>query len=94
MVCGEKHKLVAILRRCQALINEMNHFVTNLQNYLMFEVLDYSRVDFLDEMEESRDLDELIVAHERYLNAIVENSLLGNDLIIYIKRCFYCWISF
>ena len=72
----------------------MNHFVTNLQNYHMFEVLDYSRVDFLDEMEESRDLDELIVAHERYLNVIVENSLLGNDLIIYIKHYFYCLISF
>ena len=34
-------------------------------------------MDFLDEMEEAKDLDELIVSHERYLNAIVENSLLG-----------------
>ena len=32
---------------------------------------------FLDEMEESRDLDELIVGHERYLNAFVEKSLPG-----------------
>ena len=31
----------------------------------------------VDEMEESRDLDELIVAHERYLNAFVEKSFLG-----------------
>ena len=38
----------------------------------MFEVLDYSWVEFLDEMEEARDLDELTVAYERYLNAIVE----------------------
>ena len=43
----------------------------------MFEVLEYSLVEFLDEMEESRDLDELIVAQERYLNAFVEKSLLG-----------------
>ena len=42
----------------------MNQFVTNLQYYIMFEVLEYSRVDFLDEMEEERDLDELIVSHE------------------------------
>ena len=34
-------------------------------------------MDFLDEMEEERDLDELIVSHERYLNVIVEKSLLG-----------------
>ena len=66
-----KQQLIAILR------NEMNHFVTNLQYYIMFKALEYSWVDFLDEMEEERDLDELIVSHERYLNAIVENSLLG-----------------
>lgn len=75
---GGKQQLVAILRRCQTLRNEMNHFVTNLQYYIMFEVLEYSWVDFSDEMEEARDLDELIVAHERYLNAIVEKSLLGD----------------
>ena len=55
----------------------MNHFVTNPQYYIMFKVLEYSWVEFLDEMEEERDLDELIVAHERYLNAIVERSLMG-----------------
>ena len=74
---GGKQKLVAILRRCQTLRNEMNHFVTNLQYYIMFEVLEYSWVDFLDEMEQARDLVELIVCHERYLNVIVEKSLLG-----------------
>ena len=43
----------------------------------MCEFLKYSWVDFLDEMEEARDLGELIVAHERYLNVIVERSLMG-----------------
>eukprot|EP01018_Ginkgo_biloba_P005129 Gb_19455 [translate_table: standard] len=74
---GGKLQLVAVLRRCQTLRNEMNHFVTNLQYYIMFEVLEYSWADFLDEMEEARDLDELIAAHEKYLNSIVEKSLLG-----------------
>ena len=77
---GGKQKLVAILRRCQTLRNEMNLFFTNLQYYLMFKVLAYSCVEFLDEMEEARDLDELIVSHERYLRATVEKSLLGNNL--------------
>ena len=46
-------------------------------------------------MEEARDLDELIVSHERYLNAIVEKSLLGNDLIIYKKNIvFIVWSHF
>ena len=60
----------------------------------MFKVLAYSWVEFLDEMEEARDLDELIVSHERYLIAIVEKSLMGNDLIIYIKHYFHYLISF
>lgn len=85
---GGKQQLVAILRRCQTLRNEMNHFVTNLQYYIMFEVLEYSWVDFLDEMEEARDLDELIVAHERYLNAIVEKSLLGERSHLLYKTLF------
>ena len=43
----------------------------------MFKVLENSWVEFLDEMEEVRDLDELIVSRERYLNEIVEKSLMG-----------------
>ena len=60
----------------------------------MCEVLEYSWVDFLDEMEEARDLGELTVAQERYLNVIVQKLLLWNDLIIYLKHCFHCLISF
>ena len=89
-----KQQFVAILRWCQTLRNKMNHFFTNLQYYLMFKVFAYSWVEFLDEMEEARDLDELIVSHERYLTANVEKSLMGNDLIIYLKHCFHCLISF
>ena len=74
---GGKQQLVAMLRLCQTLRNEMNHFVANMQYYIMFKVLEYSWVEFLDEMEEERDLDELPVAHERYLNAIVERPLMG-----------------
>ena len=60
----------------------------------MFKVLAYSWVEFLDEMEEVRDLDELIVSRERYINAIVGKSLPRSDLIIYIKQCFHYLISF
>ncbi|XP_058078357.1 gamma-tubulin complex component 3 [Magnolia sinica] len=69
--------LVSVSRRCQVLWNEMNHFVTNLQYYIMFEVLEVSWSYFVDEMEVAKDLDDLLVAHEKYLNSIVEKSLLG-----------------
>ncbi|EXC30855.1 Gamma-tubulin complex component 3-like protein [Morus notabilis] len=72
-----KLQLVSTLRRCQVLWDEMNHFVTNLQYYIMFEVLEFSWSNLSNEMEVAKDLDDLLAAHERYLNSIVEKSLLG-----------------
>lgn len=74
---GDRSQLAAVLRRCQTLRNEMNHFVTNLQYYIMFEVLECSWSDFLQGMDSACDLDELIAAHEKYLDSIIEKSLLG-----------------
>lgn len=72
-----KIQLLSTLRRCQVLWDEMNHFVTNLQYYIMFEVLEVSWSNFSNEMEVARDLDDLLVAHEKYLYSIFEKSLLG-----------------
>ncbi|KAF7804161.1 gamma-tubulin complex component 3 [Senna tora] len=72
-----KLQLVSTLRRCQVLWVEMNHFVSNLQYYIMFEVLEVSWSNFLNEMEIAKDLDDLLAAHEKYLHSIVEKSLLG-----------------
>lgn len=74
---GVKLHLLSALRRCQVLWNEMNHFVTNLQYYIMFEVLEVSWSNFSDEMEVAKDLDDLLAAHEKYLHSIFEKSLLG-----------------
>ncbi len=69
--------LAAELRRCHTLRAEMAHFVTNLQYYIMFEVLEHSWQQFMEEMTLAKDLDGLIDAHERYLEAIVSKALLG-----------------
>ncbi|KAL0908363.1 hypothetical protein M5K25_022853 [Dendrobium thyrsiflorum] len=74
---GVKLQFVSVLRRCQVLWNEMNHFVTNFQYYIMFEVLEISWVHFSEGMDSSKDLDDLLAAHDKYLNSIVEKSLLG-----------------
>lgn len=85
---GERSHIVAVLRRCQTLRNEMNHFVTNLQYYIMFEVLEYSWANFLEEMEDAQDLDDLIAAHEKYLRSIVEKALLGERSKLLCKTLF------
>ncbi|GLT88329.1 hypothetical protein SLE2022_063600 [Rubroshorea leprosula] len=43
----------------------------------MFEVLEVSWLDFSNEVEIAKDLDDLLVAHYEYLHSIVEKSLLG-----------------
>ncbi|KAF2289514.1 hypothetical protein GH714_036776 [Hevea brasiliensis] len=68
--------LLSTLRRCQVLWNEMNHFVTNLQFYIMSEVLEESWSNFSNEMEVATDLDDPLAAPEQYLHSIVEKSLL------------------
>lgn len=72
-----KMQLLLTLRRCQVLWDEMNHFVSNLQYYIMFEVLEVSWSNFSNEMEAAKDLDDLLAAHEKYLHSIVEKALLG-----------------
>ncbi|KAI3841750.1 hypothetical protein MKW92_000766 [Papaver armeniacum] len=64
--CPVKSQFDSTLRRCQVIWDEMNHFVSNLQYYIMFEVL-----------EAGEDLDDLLAAHEKYLRSIVGKSLLG-----------------
>ncbi|KZV37926.1 gamma-tubulin complex component 3 [Dorcoceras hygrometricum] len=70
-------QLILTSRKCQVLWDEMNHFVTNLQYYIMFEVLEVSWSNFSKEMEVAKDLDDLLGAHEKYLHSIIEKSLLG-----------------
>jgi len=69
--------LAQALRRCHLLRAEMAHFVANLQYYIMFEVLEESWAAFTAEMAGAANLDGLIEAHERYLEAIVSKALLG-----------------
>ncbi|XP_062199147.1 gamma-tubulin complex component 3-like [Phragmites australis] len=70
-------QFVSVLRKCEVLFNEMNHFVTNFQYYIMFEVLEVSWARFSDEMDAAKDLDDLLMAHDKYLSSILEKSLLG-----------------
>jgi len=67
------------LRRRMSLRSEMSHFITNLQYYFVFEVLEGSRDIFMDRARKSRDLDELIDAHETYLQTAVRKSLLDKE---------------
>jgi hypothetical protein len=54
----------------------MMHFVTNFKSYLMFEVLEGGWTDLAQTIKEAQTLDEIVQAHDRYLNGICRKSLL------------------
>lgn len=56
------------------------HFITNLQSYLMFEVLESGWKRLCSRLRSAKSLDEVIVAHNDYLDEIVAKCLLSHDL--------------
>jgi len=59
--------------------NEMIHFVYNLQYYMMFEVMETSWRDFELAMDKAENLDDLIAAHQQYIDAIMERALMAKS---------------
>ena len=67
-----------LLRRISSTRQTMLHFISNLQNYLMFEVLEGGWEGLERSVEKAKSLDDVIIAHNSYLSEIVEKSLLGD----------------
>ena len=57
----------------------MLHVTSNIQNYIMFEVLEGSWNSLSDELEVSESLDDIIAAHDSYLDNILKLAMLGED---------------
>ncbi|KAK3048096.1 hypothetical protein LTS18_013016, partial [Coniosporium uncinatum] len=65
------------LARCA--VAEMIHFVNQLQYYILFEVIESSWSALQTEMRRpDATLDDLITAHQRYLQSITRKGLLGS----------------
>jgi len=64
------------IHKCNLLRNEMNHFVGNLFNYLMVEVIEGAWITFMEEVQQAKDLDEMIGYHEKFVTSILEKGLL------------------
>ncbi|KAI5307306.1 Microtubule-nucleating Tub4p (gamma-tubulin) complex component [Ascosphaera pollenicola] len=67
-------------KRARCTIAEMNHFIAQLQYYILFEVIESS----WDQLQVAITkpgctLDDLIEAHAKYLNAITHKGLLGGS---------------
>ena len=69
-----------LLRRISSTRQMMLHFISNLQNYLMFEVLEGGWEGLERSITKAKSLDDVILAHNSYLNEIVDKSLLGDKV--------------
>ena len=69
-----------LLRRISSTRQTMLHFISNLQNYLMFEVLEGGWEGLVQSLSKAKSLDDVIRAHDSYLNDIVDKTLLSNDV--------------
>lgn len=72
-------RMKRLLRKFSATRQCILHFLTNIQSYLMFEVLESGWKKLRSRLQSSRSLDEVIIAHNDYLDEIVAKSLLSLD---------------
>jgi gamma-tubulin complex component 3 len=70
---------ILLLRQIAVTRQAMVHFVTNLKSYLMYEVIDCCWKRFIPVMTSSKTLDEIIQAHNRYIQEIVVSSFLKSS---------------
>ena len=70
--------LIELLRGCHSLRSEMHSFVSNFQYYVMFEVLEVSWAELQKKFAKHSDLDEIIAAHDLFLDSVVQKALLGS----------------
>jgi gamma-tubulin complex component 3 len=72
-------ELGSVLHRSQLLISEMIHFVHQTQYYIMFEATECAWDRLMMDVEKSSDLDEVISAHESFLDTVTNRSLLNSS---------------
>lgn len=59
----------------------MIHFISNLTSYLQVEVLESAWKNFMDEVEQAENLDEIRNMQDKFIENILDKSLLSNAKI-------------
>ncbi|XP_064152283.1 gamma-tubulin complex component 5 isoform X2 [Loxodonta africana] len=64
---------------------KLMHFVNSLHNYIMTRILHSTGLEFQHQVEEAKDLDQLIKVHYRYLSTIHDRCLL-REKVSFVKE--------
>ncbi|XP_076323570.1 gamma-tubulin complex component 3 homolog isoform X1 [Tachypleus tridentatus] len=68
-----------VLHYCHFILSEMVHFVQQVQYYINFEVMECSWAELQQKVVSAGDLDQLIAAHEEFLDCIITRALLDEQ---------------
>lgn len=72
-------ELHALTYRLHAYTSEMIHFIHQMQYYILFEVIECSWVNFIKRVQNAKALDDILDAHEQFLNAVRIGIFLDNE---------------
>lgn len=72
-------ELHPVTYRLHAYTSEMIHFIHQMQYYILFEVIECSWVNFIKRVQSAKALDDILEAHEQFLNAVRVGIFLDND---------------
>lgn len=72
-------ELAPVINRLHAYTSEMVHFIHQMQYYILFEVIECSWVAFIKRVQSAKALDDILEAHEQFLNAVRVGIFLDNE---------------
>jgi len=84
-------ELQPILHTTNLLSSEMIHFVHQMAYYTAFEVMECSWAELMKRLKSAENLDEVIDAHQEFLNSVMRRALLGEgsrDLLTQIRAIY------
>ncbi|XP_023803061.1 gamma-tubulin complex component 5, partial [Cyanistes caeruleus] len=81
----QKENIKQQIHRMFLLRVKLMHFVNSLHNYIMTRILHSTGLEFQHQVEEAKDLDQLIKIHYRYLSTIHDRCLL-REKVSFVKE--------
>ncbi|XP_043853755.1 gamma-tubulin complex component 5 isoform X4 [Dromiciops gliroides] len=82
---SQKEPVKQQIHRMFLLRVKLMHFVNSLHNYIMTRILHSTGLEFQHQVEEAKDLDQLIKIHYRYLSTIHDRCLL-REKVSFVKE--------
>ncbi|XP_054706621.1 gamma-tubulin complex component 3-like [Uloborus diversus] len=74
--------VTSVLHQCHIILAQMVHFVQQMQYYMAFEVMECCWADLLLKISSAKDLDQVISAHENFLDTLLTRALLDEESLI------------